>query len=210
MIQIHQAREGELAAAGALWADTFGDGPDVQRDFYRLCGPGGPLVLTEDGQLRAMLALPQVYLSFGAEAPVRAGYVYALACAPARRGEGWASMLVETAAGLARNRGFECLLTVPAEPELFGFFAKNGFQPGFFLRETAAQPAPPRRRRCPRRSTPPCGRGCWRAAPTRSTTPDSLPFSGGCAPTPAAGCTAWSWPTAPAAPPWRTGPAVRW
>ena len=50
MIQIHQAREGELAAAGALWADTFGDGPDVQRDFYRLCGPGGPLVLTEDGR----------------------------------------------------------------------------------------------------------------------------------------------------------------
>ena len=116
MIQIHQAREGELAAAGALWADTFGDGPDVQRDFYRLCGPGGPLVLTEDGELRAMLALPQVYLSFGADAPVRAGYVYALACAPARRGEGWASMLVETAAGLARNRGCECLLTVPAEP----------------------------------------------------------------------------------------------
>ena len=86
MIQIHQAREGELAAAGALWADTFGDGPGFQRDFYRLCGPGGPLVLTEDGELRAMLALPQVYLSFGADAPVRAGYVYALACAPARRG----------------------------------------------------------------------------------------------------------------------------
>ena len=42
---------------------------------YRLCGPGGPLVLTEDGELRAMLALPQVYLSFGADAPVRAGYV---------------------------------------------------------------------------------------------------------------------------------------
>ena len=142
MIQIHQAREGELAAAGALWADTFGDGPDVQRDFYRLCGPGGPLVLTEDGELRAMLALPQVSRSFGADAPVRAGYVYALACAPARRGEGWASMLVETAAGLARNRGFECLLTVPAEPELFGFFAKNGFRPGFSLREAAAQPAP--------------------------------------------------------------------
>ena len=87
--------------------------------------PGGPLVLTEDGELRAMLALPQVYLSFGADAPVRAGYVYALACAPARRGEGWASMLVETAAGLAGHRGCECLLTVPAEPELFGFFAKN-------------------------------------------------------------------------------------
>ena len=51
-------------------------------------------------------------------------------------------MLVETAAGLAGHRGCECLLTVPAEPELFGFFAKNGFRPGFSLREAAAQPAP--------------------------------------------------------------------
>lgn len=144
MIQIHHAREGEQTAAEALWTGTFGDGPEFQREFYRLCAFEGPLVLTEDGALRAMLALPQVFLSFGEGAPVRAGYIYALATAPDCRGQGWASMLIETAAGLARNRGLGCLLTVPAEPGLFGFFAKNGFQPGFYLREAAAQPVPAR------------------------------------------------------------------
>ena len=142
MIQIHHARPDELPAAEVLWTEAFGDDSGFQREFYRLCAPEGPLVLTEDGELRSMLALPQVFLSFGAGAPVRAGYIYALASCPERRGLGWASMLIETAAGLARNRGLECLITVPAEPALFGFFARNGFQPGFYLREVTAEPAP--------------------------------------------------------------------
>lgn len=142
MIQIHYAREGERTAAEALWTDAFGDDPGFQRDFYRLCAPEGPLVLTEDGALRSMLALPELALILADGARLRAGYIYALATRTDCRGQGWAALLLETAAGLARGRGLDCLLAVPAEPGLFDFFGKNGFRPGFFLREARAEPAP--------------------------------------------------------------------
>lgn len=142
MIQIHHARAEERGAAEALWTEVFGDGPDFQRAFFRLCAPEGPLVLTEDGELRSMLSLPELALVLGDGKRLRAGYVYAVATPPDCRGQGWASMLIETAAGLAWDRGLDCLLTVPAEAGLFPFYRKHGFQPGFFLREVAAEPAP--------------------------------------------------------------------
>lgn len=140
MIQIHHARPDETAAAEALWTDTFGDSPDFQREFYRLCAPQGPLVLMEDGALRAMLALPELALALADGRRLRAGYIYALAAAPACRGQGFAAMLIETAAGLARSQGLDCLLTVPAQPPLFQFFAKRGFRPGFYFKEETAVP----------------------------------------------------------------------
>lgn len=140
MIQIHHARPDEIAAAEALWADTFGDGPEFQQSFYRLCAPEGPLVLTEDGALCSMLVLPELALVLADGRRLRAGYIYALATAPERRGQGCAAMLLETAAGLARNRGLDCLLTVPAQPSLFRFFARCGFRPDFYCKEETAAP----------------------------------------------------------------------
>lgn len=142
MIQIHHARPEEQGAAQALWTGTFGDGPEFQREFYRLCAPGGPLVLMEDGALRSMLALPELALVLADGRRLRAGYVYALATHPGCRGQGYAPMLLTAAAGLARQHGLDCLLTVPEPPGLFAFYEKNGFRPAFYLREITAQPAP--------------------------------------------------------------------
>lgn len=142
MIQIHHAQGWEISDAEALWGNAFGDEPDFQEAFYRLCAPDGPLVLTEDGLLRAMLALPELSLRLGEGWTGRAGYVYALATDPSCRRQGWASILLEAAAGLARDQGLDCLITVPARPGLFRFFARNGFQPGYYLREITAEPTP--------------------------------------------------------------------
>lgn len=141
MIQIHHARPDEIAAAEALWADTFGDGPDFQREFYRLCAPEGPLALIEDGALCSMLALPELALVLADGRRLRAGYLYALATTSERREQGCAAMLIETAAGLARQHGLDCLLTVPAQPSLFQFFARLGFKAGFYAREETALPS---------------------------------------------------------------------
>lgn len=141
MIEIHHARGWEIEAAKSLWADTFGDEAAFQEEFYRLCAPEGPLVLTEDGELCSMLALPELALVPADGRRLRAGYIYALATRPDRRGQGFAAMLIETAAGLARGRGFDCLLTVPARPALFGFFERCGFRAGFPYRQEVFSPA---------------------------------------------------------------------
>ena len=140
MIEIHHVRGWEIEAARSLWTETFGDNAAFQEEFYRLCAPEGPLVLAEDGALCSMLALPELALVLADGRRLRAGYVYALATRPDRRGRGFAAMLMETAAGLARGRGLDCLLTVPARPSLFRFLAGCGFRPDFYCGEETAAP----------------------------------------------------------------------
>lgn len=142
MIEIHPARPEERSAAEILWEQVFGDNAAFQHRFYDLCGVEAPLVLTEDGQVRSLLALPEVSLVFPDGWSVRAGYVYALAVHPAARGQGCAAQLLNYAAEYARRRGCDALLTVPAEPSLFRFFARCGFEAGFYHRILRAEPVP--------------------------------------------------------------------
>jgi len=134
MIQIHHAQGWEISDAEALWGNAFGDEPDFQEAFYRLCAPDGPLVLTEDGLLRAMLALPELSLRLGEGWTGRAGYVYALATDPEQRGKGWAKKLLDYAADRAGEMGAAGICTVPAEPSLHRFFASAGYGECFAAR----------------------------------------------------------------------------
>ena len=142
MLELHQARLEELSPAEALWSRVFGDDTAFQRDFYTLTDLSGPLVLTEDGQVQAMLALPEVTLTFPDGWRVKGGYVYALATRPEGRGRGYAGLLLRYACQVLKSRGADCVLTVPAQPSLFSFFGKNGFAPAFRHRRVTARPAP--------------------------------------------------------------------
>ena len=142
MLELHQARPEELPQAEALWTQVFDDGPALQRAFYALTRLPGPLVLTEDGQVQAMLALPEVTLTFPDGWRVKGGYVYALATRPEARGRGYAGQLLSYACEVLRNRRADCILTVPAQSSLFAFFAKNGFAPAFYQRRVEARPVP--------------------------------------------------------------------
>ena len=187
MIEIHRARGWEIGAAKSLWTDAFGDDTAFQEEFYRLCAPGGPLVLTQDGALCSMLALPELALVLADGRRLRSGYVYALATRSDCRGQGFAAMLIETAAGLACGRGLDCLLTVPARPSLFRFFAGCGFHPGFYCREETAAPKP-----APAVPAAPAEYAAMRERLLAGTvhtayTPDQLAFQAGLCPHPGSG-----------------------
>lgn len=150
MVELGAALPQQLGEAEGLWQMVFGDDARFQRRFYQLCGLEGPLVLCDQGRVMAMLALPPVSLVFPDGTRGAGGYVYALATHPEGRGRGYASALLEYAAQVLTQRGAACMLTVPAQPALFDFFARNGFCPAFYQRRVEAQPAPV----CAHRLTP--------------------------------------------------------
>lgn len=134
----------DLPRLRELWALAFGDGTDyIDHFFTRYWQPERMLVLEQEGQVLAMTAwfdMPYVRAD-GQSFP--AAYLYAVATHPDCRGRGLAGRLLGWTEGWLKGRGFVCLTTVPARPDLHPFFAQNGFEEHFVLEqgEYAAPPA---------------------------------------------------------------------
>ena len=119
-----------------LWKLAFGD-EDAYIDhfFTQYYAPERMLVLEEAGVVQAMTAWFDMPLVFADGTKAPSAYLYAVATHPDCRGRGLAGRLLAFADRWLGEKGFACVSTVPARPDLHVFFGRNGFEECFALKQ---------------------------------------------------------------------------
>ena len=124
-----------------LWSRVFGDGPDVTDLFFRRFPPERHTRVIPAGYGITSMAnwLP---VTLRAEGKAYSGaYVYAVATAPERRGEGLGSALVEELDRALADAGLDFACLCPASTRLYDFYAALGYETAFFCGHFHAAPA---------------------------------------------------------------------
>lgn len=143
MIELRRSKPEEIPELKELFRLCFGDGPEVSglyfNNFYR---PDEFLLLREEGELRAMAGLLNVTLTEPGGKTVKAAYLYGMGTHPEYQGKGFATQLLNYADFYLHGKQ-DCLLTMPATPELHAFYARFGFAECFPLLEGEIVPRAP-------------------------------------------------------------------
>ncbi|MDR0434754.1 MAG: GNAT family N-acetyltransferase [Gracilibacteraceae bacterium] len=125
---IRLSRARDIPFLRRIYRRSFGDGLKSEdllfRDLYR---EDNCYVLTRFGTPAAMaFALPATIR--GGEREWRGLYLYAVATHPRWRHRGYSSRLIERIHADAQAGGMDFALLVPATDELFGFYARLGYE----------------------------------------------------------------------------------
>jgi ribosomal protein S18 acetylase RimI-like enzyme len=135
MIELRASKAEEIPQLQELFQLCFGDGPESSglyfTNFYR---PEEYLVLREDGRLRSMAGVLSLTLTEPDGRAVKAAYLYGVGTHPDDRGRGYAGQLLNYADFYLHGKR-DCLITVPADGPLHGFYEQFGFSECFPLLE---------------------------------------------------------------------------
>lgn len=124
------ATPADQPALAALFAESFGDPPAFAGEVIeKFAGPGNVFLAEEQGAPQALLCAVPVTLGGRPGA-----YYYGLCTAPAARGKGLMTGLMDWAERELKQRGAAFAVLIPAGPPLFGFYAARGFEKAFGLR----------------------------------------------------------------------------
>lgn len=135
------SEQGDVPALKQLWKLAFGDEDGyIDHFFTTYYTPERMLVTEEDGVVRAMTAWFDMPLVSAEGVVFPSAYLYAVATHPDCRGRGMAGKLLRFAGQWLAERGFVCLTTVPARPDLHVFFGQNGFEEYFSLCQQEYRP----------------------------------------------------------------------
>ena len=109
-----------------LWCRVFGDPPELVDAFLsHLPGMGCGCVAERDGRiLGAAYLIHGFTLLQSGQAPLRCGYLYAVAVHPDARGHGLGAAVSRGAVRLGREYGAELICTLPAEESLYRWYGE--------------------------------------------------------------------------------------
>jgi len=136
MPQIRLAQAGEVEQLKEIWKQSFAD-KDCFINFYyaNRFKAERTVVLEEAGELAAMLTVILLDLVLPDKERLKTAMLYAIATHPAYRNKGLARQLIEQTNQSLAVQGTAFSVLVPAEKGLFDFYYRQGYQPGFYLRE---------------------------------------------------------------------------
>ena len=129
---IRLARPDDLPGIKRLWMQAFHDSEAATDFYFEHRMPLADLlenllIDTQDGELRGMLSLlPIDLVSGGVSYPAR--YFFAIATDERFRRLGISTRLIEEAERITMERGGVASLLVPANPPLFDFYVKRGYE----------------------------------------------------------------------------------
>lgn len=146
MVQLRTSTPRDVPAQRQLWALSFGDEGAYVDNFYQTYyRPERVLVLEAEGEVRSMATWFDTTFVVPERGSFRAAYLYAVATHPDCRGRGYSGRLLAWADQyLKKVQGFDAVTTMPAQPSLHRFFARNGFRECFVLGQEAWLPQPGR------------------------------------------------------------------
>lgn len=113
-----------------LWQQAFGDTDAWLDAYFRFRHDDAHMYVTvvDDEEIASMLSLLPMRLVNQAKC-FSARYLYAVATDEQWQGLGLSQAMTERALEQLRTQGVQAVLTVPATPSLFSFYAKQGFIP---------------------------------------------------------------------------------
>lgn len=135
-VRLRPTYPADIPALTQLWQQVFGDSPETIRAFYdAFPRVRAAAAENEAGELVSMVhVLPQTLTMNGQSIPT--AYFYAIATREDYRGRGLAGTLLQFTEALLERLDFRCAVLVPAEPSLFSYYARLGYEPAFLRNRT--------------------------------------------------------------------------
>lgn len=137
MFEVRLAQKGETVHQKELWKRCFGDS-DRYIDFYyaNRYKEDETVVLLHGGELVAMLTMIQVRTVIPDNRSFKTAMLYAIATHPKYQNLGFATQLMDFSNQYLRTQKTELSVLAPANGQLFDYYRKQGYQDGFYIRET--------------------------------------------------------------------------
>jgi len=140
--QYRKAKKEDVDSLKEIWQSCFND-PREFIDYYyanQFNEEFTRVLSMENGEIGAMLTLKPVNLITWQEEIIYSTMLYAVATHPKFQKQGLASELINKANEELVKNGVYTSVVVPAEPGLFDFYKKLGYQEVFYIRESVLTP----------------------------------------------------------------------